>query len=316
MTYTTIHNRKFICSFILFGICGYFSGCSNDGSKPAILPDASNPVVATVNLQPIRQDRLLEELLPAYGGKMLEEIVHLEIVRQAAAERDVTLTQEQLAAEFNRLLEDMAPGKPRREQLALLNYLLESRRLTRQEFDMIVERQALLRQMIDPVVTITEQMIETEHDRQYGRKVMVRQIVAGSFRTIQNIKRQLDDGTSMVRLIQQYSEDQPSTSRDGLLGPFTRQDEAIPAPLRAAAFALNEPGSLSEPVRFYDEDNNEWWAILRLEKILPAEEVPLAQARDELIGMIQHRILNERMLELQRRLKKRAAVNITSPFAR
>jgi len=251
--------------------------------------------------------------MAGYGRRVLDEMVLLEMVRQYAAEQGAPVTAEDITSEFDSLVENLAPGKTRREQLALFNYMLQSRNLTRPEFDLIIERQALLRGLVDPNVIVTEQMLADEYERQHGRKVLVRQLVLSSFRSIQEAQKRLEDGEEFTQIIEQFSQDQPTLTRGGLLGPFSRTDEHIPEIVREFAFELSRPGQRSKTFRYFDEENLEWWCLLQLEKDYPPDHVPLAEVRGELEQIIRRQELTRRMLNLPQKLKSRAGINILEP---
>ena len=115
--------------------------------------------VARVNGQPIHRDTLRQALWKSYGRQLLDELVQLEMVRQHAEQKGITATAQHLGQEFNRLLEDMAPRQSRSRQLELLRYMLKSRGMARGQLDLILERQALLRLMVDQQVQITDEQI-------------------------------------------------------------------------------------------------------------------------------------------------------------
>ena len=292
------------------GLIG-LAGCTTTTPKnKKQLAPSQDTTVAVVNGQPIKRDRLLKTLLPAYGSKVLDQLVLLDVVRQEAARRGIIVMPDEVQAEFEKILNDMAPRKNRREQMALFNFMLKKRNITRVEFDILVERQACLRRLVDPNVTVTESMLEEEFERQYGRQVVVRQLVRSSFRDIQQAQQLLEAGAEFKMLVDRLSQDQPSLNRDGLIGPFSRVDEHIPEPVRQAAFALKSVGQHSPIVRFFDQADLEWWCLLQLEKDYPAEEVDKTQVNKELRQIIQRRVINRRTLELQRRLKKQASITL------
>ena len=306
-----IKARNNILSNLLI-VVSLLMGC---GTGPEItskrkLVRPEDPMVALVNGQGVKQSRLSEVLLNGYGRKVLDELVLLEVVRQAAAKKGLTVTPAEVQAEFEGILEDMAEGKSRREKTALLEYMLQSRHLSRAEFDLIVERQALLSRMVDPNVTITEQMLKEEYERQYGRKVLVREIVRSSFRSIQEPVKLLEAGADFKEMAEKFSEDQVSLARGGLVGPFSRADEHIPVKVREEAFKLNKIGQQSKVFSYYDGDNLQWWCVLQLEKDFPAVNVPIEEVKEKLRQIIQRRVRNQRTMGLLEKLRGQATVTI------
>ena len=297
------------------GVYLCLNGCTSSyNNNSSVSPDASDdPTVALIDGQPLRQSQLLKVLLGGYGRRVLDELVLLELVRRHGAQQGLTAGPEDIEAEFDSVLEDMAPGQARREQLALFNYMLDSRDLTRSEFDVIIEKRVLLRRLVDPEVIVSEQMLEDEHQRQHHRKVLVRQLVLSSFRSIQEAQRKLDKGADFAQLVEQLSQDQPTLTRDGLLGPLSPTDEEVPAKIREEAFAIKQQGQHSRIFRYYDDDNLEWWCILQLEKSFPPDNVKIEDVHDELKQTIIRRVITQRMLDLQHDLKSKATITILHP---
>jgi len=304
--------KKIFVVFSLFLVVIMW-GCAAEEPLPTNASPPEDPTIALVNGQPVSRSRLLAVMLPGYGPKILDDLVLLEIVRQQAAQQSIYPSDQQTSQELDLILEDMAPGKSRDDQLSLLNYLLNSRGVVRPVFDLIVQKQSLLRQMIDPNMTITEATLTEEYERQYGQKVAVRQLVVSSFRLVEIARQKIKNGESFARIIEQMSQDQPSLARGGLLGPFSQVDENIPQPLRRAAFQLKQPGRISEPIMIPDEKQDEWWYLLELVDIIPAQAPDLEQVRDQLIQTHRHRTINQRMLELQDKLKSQAHIQVLDP---
>jgi parvulin-like peptidyl-prolyl isomerase len=286
-------------------------------SVPEVLVQAKPSgeiIVAWINHTAIRRGDIVSVLLRGRGKRLLEELLVLEAVRQAAAKKNIRETDVFIAAEMNRILEDMAPGKPRREQLALLDYMLESRGLTRPEFDLIVERQALLRELVDPYVEVTEQRLRSEYERQHGRRVEVRQLVVSSIRKIEQVQTRLEAGENFATIVQEASEDEQTLLRGGLSGPISAADEEVPEPLRTAALGLQTVGQRSEPFQYRDITGRPWWCLIQLENVIPADDVSFESIRDELARSIQKREIRVRMGDLERLLRKNASVEITDPM--
>ena len=69
---------------------------------------------------------------------------------------------------------------------------------------------------------------------------------ANAEQKIQEIHQQLVDGADWETMVKQYSEDEPSVSKGGVLPPFGINK--MFDPFEDAAFALENPGDISEPV--------------------------------------------------------------------
>jgi len=294
-------------------------GCTELQVSPAtpnISPEeigTQEPPVARVNGQPVWRDTLQQALWKSYGRQLLDELVQLEMVRQRAEQDGIIATDQHLSQELNRLLEDMAPHQSRSRQLELLKYMLKSRGMARGQLDLILERQALLRQMVDQQVKITDEQINQQYQRTFGRKVTVRQLLVSSLRRMEEAKRLLSEAEKFEDVVAQFSEDQTSLADAGLVGPFSRVDPDIPIAIRQAAFTLEHVGQLSPVVEFRNAQNNPWWALLRLEELIPPDTRGLPEVRDQLIRDIRRQTIANRIAALQQTIQDEARVIILDP---
>ncbi len=92
-------------------------------------------------------------------------------------------------------------------------------------------------------------------------------------------------GLDFAAAAQQYSEG-PSAADGGQLGAFKKED--MVAPFAEKAFAM-EPGQVSQPVR-----TRFGWHLIKVEKVSPAAETPLAEVKEE----IREKIARDRARDL------------------
>ncbi len=273
--------------------------------------DIVTPIVAKVNGQVITRDQLLASLLPAYGREVLDELVLLEIVRQHAKSKGIAVTDDSAAKQYERMLKDIAPDKPRSQQEAMFEYMLKKRGVSRAVFDLILQRQGLLRQMVDTDVTVSQKMIADEYQRQHSKRIVVRQLVVSSFRAVEQAQKKLRAGQSFSKIVQDTSEDQTTLARGGLIGPFSIADNYINPEVRKTAFELKEIGQRSKIFSYKDKDGSQWWYMLQLERVTPSDNAVLTEVKNELIKIIKQRTIRQRMLDLQNELKAKASIIIT-----
>ena len=313
--------------YIILFLFAILMGCESPAPQPISVDQslaarqqddsAYDPIVARVNGEPIRKSEVAQILWQGRGRKVLNELIALETVRQRARRVPIAAWEDLTAQEWNLILQNMAPGKLRREQMALLEYMLQSRGITHAEFDLIVQRQALLRCMVDPNVVIDDKLIAQEYQRQHGRKVEVRVLQVSSLRLIEQAQKHLAAGESFAEVVGRMSEDEASLSRGGLWGPFTGNDEQVPAAWREAAFKLEKIGQRSEIVRYFDKTlDREWWCLMELTQVMPADKVEMLEFRDELKAILRERLIQDRMQQLQQELQFKAKVEIVDPTIR
>jgi peptidyl-prolyl cis-trans isomerase C len=102
------------------------------------------------------------------------------------------------------------------------------------------------------------------------------------------IQRALEEGVSFEELALEHSIDPSAQQNGGDLGFFGR-GQMVPE-FEEAAFALNEPGEISEPVR-----SNFGWHIILLEEKRPSSIMPFDDVMQEgVIQQLEQFLLNER----------------------
>ncbi len=287
------------------------AGCGSLFNKPAAVdPGPIIPRVALVNGREITQPELLQVLLPSYGPRALEEMILLEIITQHAQSKGIALTGRLADEEMSRILNEIAAGKPLHEQEALFKYMLKTRNVTAEVFDLIVKERALLRKCVNQEVEISEQALADEFERTHGEKLIVRQLAVSSIRDISTAQNRLENGDSFIDIVLEMSQDQPSLLRGGLLDPFSRTDEHIPSKVRQEAFKLTEIKQISAPFSTVDSERRGWRRILQLENVIPAENITIDSVRDKLTAVITKRTIYQRMLDLKKELKAKASVKI------
>ena len=269
---------------------------------------------ARVNGKEISTDRIVEVLLRGRGRGVLDNLISLELARQKTASEGITDFAGIRADQMDRLLEDMAPGKAENEKQALLEYLLKSRGLTRKEFELIIERQGLLRRLVEDQVQFDQSQLEKEFQHLYGRKVEIRQLIVSNLRCMNQALTRRDGGEDFVQIIREMSEDQRSLAKDGLTGLFSSADEQVPEVVRQTALKMEQISQMSEPIHYQDEMGRDWWCLFRLERIAPAEAVEFDQVRAELERSARERQINQRMLQLQQQLQQEASIEIINPI--
>ncbi|MBN1436730.1 MAG: peptidylprolyl isomerase [Sedimentisphaerales bacterium] len=300
-------------SMLFFAV---FSGCEQmNNTESAVSNSECDPVVAVVNGRELHRQMLLEVLLPSRGRAVLDNLILLELARDHARAQGVNFNDQMVRDELDRVLNDMAADQPELQRSELLNYMLASRGLSRNEFDVMLETRALLRSCVDHSVVITEQQLQQEYDIQYGRAVVVRIITMGNLREVEAVQRRVNAGESFANLVQQYSEDPVSLANNGLLGPFSRYDEQIDEPIRAAAFELTYIGQIS-PVVSHRQGSRQWWSLIELADAQDAQPVTLGQVSDELVEILRERTINQRMTILAQQLRDNAEVRIIDPLLR
>ncbi len=288
---------------------------SNQGSDE--LAEKDSPI-AMVNGRPIGRNRVVDLLLRSHGAGMLEQLIGLEVAEQAALQKGLNITESDLDFEFDlalrRLTDPLSALNPdpvdRPTAEDLLDSVLAQRNISREEFLVTLRRNACLRKIVQSEQVITEDQLRSEFRRRYGERVSVRHIQLGSPAEAGRVQDRLAAGEDFADLAGLYSANRASARKRGLLDPFSAADEEIPAPFRHAAFAL-QPGQVSDAIRV-----GEWYHLLMLEGLLPAEPRDFNDVRGELERDLRVRVSEAAMRELYDKLFRQATIDVRDPAFR
>jgi len=281
---------------------------------------SAEDTLATVNGRSISRTLLIDVLVRSHGASLLEQLIGLQAAWEAAADRDLTITDDDVRREFDRSLKRMAPAGPgapgaaapfdREAAERLLETVLAQRNMSRDEFDIVVRRNTYLRKIVSSEQALTEEQVRREYERTHGPRVQIRHIQTPTLAEIERVKERLRAGEDFGELAARYSANPATAQANGLLDPFSAGDEEIPSVLREAAFAL-KPGDLSAILRV-----GEWYHLIKVEKVFPADETPLEQTRDEVERSVRERMTEPAMYELFEKLFRSATIDIRDPVLR
>ncbi len=249
------------------------SGCHSESpsaAQPDIAPVVENPdneIVASVHGAVVTRGELMPVLVDGYGLNVLLALVQLDLARQAAAEQHLRVTDDDIQKERAITMDSLRKatqqmennGQPTTEpenltdlqEDQLLDQLLLQQRVSRAEFNVILEVNANLRKIAEPIVeaSLTDDRVRQQFNAMYGEKVLVRYIQCNNMMEIADIRRQLASGKSFEDVIRIWNTTHPGTPAGGELGPFSFQDLNYPSEIKQVAFEL-KPGEISDPVQY------------------------------------------------------------------
>ena len=279
---------------------------------------ASSTSLATINGRVISRERIVGLLLRSYGGQVLEQVIGLETAKQAAEGRGLVVTQKHVDAEYERALKRLsnplasvtpnAFDRPTAERL--LETVLIERNMSREVFDLIMRRNAHLRQLAVQNLVLSEDELRREFDRLHGRRIRVRHIQLATLAEITQMRERIQRGEELGALATRYSANAGSAARGGLLEPFSASDKGVPAAFLQAALAL-EPGQLSDAVRV-----GEWYHLIQLDEILPVDAAEFEQVRGAVEASLRDRKSDLAMPTLFEKLFEQATIEIHDPLLR
>lgn len=262
---------------------------------------------AVLEGEPIEWAALHDAMVEAAGAAALEEQTLDRLLNREAERRGINIESLNLQREEYALEDALAgvsdsPAARRR----LLQELRDRRGLGPTRYEALLRRTAIMRAIVKPRVEITPEMIDLAMDVRYGPKRRVRLITVASAPEAQAALTQIERGRPFGEVAARLSTD-ASAERGGDIEPFSVRDPSYPAAFREAAAAL-EPGEVSGPVALPSG-----FAIIKLEAVLPAQDVELATVRPLVLEDAraeQERIL---MTRLARRLIDEANLTIVDP---
>jgi parvulin-like peptidyl-prolyl isomerase len=258
---------------------------------------------------------VIDLLLRAQGVGILEQLVVLDSAERLAAEKILVVTKEDVDREYElalrRLTDPLASVNAgpfdRAAAERSLQAVLAQRNISQEEFLLGMRRHAYLRRIVESELAFSDEQLQEEFERSFGRRVKVRHIQLATPRQVSRVQERLASGEDFAAAARDYSANLISAEVGGLLEPFSAANEELPAAFREAAFAL-QPGEVSGAVRV-----GEWYHILKLVEVIPADDVDPEEVRGELEGKLRERLIEPGMQELYEQLFREAVIEIHDP---
>jgi parvulin-like peptidyl-prolyl isomerase len=211
---------------------------------------SADQVVARVNGNPITMRQLTQPLVEGYGLNILLNLVQLELAKQDAARKRITLSPHDIEVERDQTLSRLFQDADKADYDELFEQFLQQQRISKPEFDIVLTTNAYLRKIAEPQLKgmINEQNLQEAYRQMYGEKVQVRHIQCANMTEILEAKRMLAEGKPFEQVAQELSRNQHTAGLGGELPPFSRSAANFPQAFKDAAFAL-KVGEVSDPVQ-------------------------------------------------------------------
>lgn len=276
----------------------------------------SYPPIAMVNGEPLSRSLLVNRLIDSHGLAMLEQMILLAVARQRANAMGLKITPADVRAMHDEALKrlgtpvadpDARELSPRETQ-RLLDDFLAAKNVSRSEWDSRMEQKAYLRRIAEAEADktgITDEMLRSEYEQDYGEKVQIRHIQISSLAAAARVRALLAANKDFELIARQMSENELTAAQGGLTRPFTRKDPGVTPLLREAAFKL-KTGQISDAIR----DGN-LYHIIRVERRFPASDIGFENAdREALRRKLIVRLVQQREQDLEMELFQSAVVDI------
>ncbi len=322
---------------LLFGCAGP-SGGLPPPQPPGSAPRTPRPAVL-INDEPVAWEQLHAPLAEAAGGTVLEELVLDRLVAQEYRSQlnksPEDVTNETIADERQYLTDTIRrSGASRDQAVTLVDDLRKTRGLGNARFTGLLRRNAMMRELVAPNVTIDPDIVRQRFEVRFGVRYRARILTTATEADAANALHQLRAGQvqtwldalwtlrlspeareELVRanttahfaaLAAKVSTDE-SKGRGGEIEPISPADPAYSPALRAALVQL-EPGHVSGVLAL-----DPGFGIALLEETLPAAQTTLEEQRADIEDELRRR--QERLLmdTLARRLLQSARVVVMDP---
>ena len=261
------------------------SATTTSTAASSIAQEDGGTLVALVDGSAIGFDQLRTALIESTGQAILRDaVLDVRLAERLRAAR-IEITDEKIEAERALLLSTLSPDGAR--ALELLGEIRNRQGLGKQRFSALLRRNAGLRALIAPTITLDEEGMQNAFDMLHGPKRVARLAVLTSLADAEQFITAVNNGQTFSDLAVARSLHESAT-RGGLLAPITRRDPSYPESLRAAIFtaSINRIGA---PVF----DSGRFYLVQPIEEF-PADGVSMSASREECRAML--RLSRERLL--------------------
>ncbi len=300
-------------------------------TAPSFIPP--DEVIARVNGSPITMAELQTPLVQGYGLNILLRLVQLEIAKQFAAEKHVTITHQDIQTERSNTIEKMFEDSNTKLQDRIDNakaahddaeaarltqemeddnerafhQFLDQQHQTEADFDLVCETNAYLRKVAQPMVTgkLTDAQLREAFAAMYGETIQCRHIQCATLQEIQEAKRRLADGEPFAKVARELSRNEATRVNGGELPPFSRDMPGLPQAFKDAAFAL-KPGEVSDIVQ---ADGS--FHLILLEKRNPPKAVKFEDVKESIRKELHSRAIEVTIRQLRKQIQDHALAVLT-----
>jgi foldase protein PrsA len=267
-----------------------------------------------INGELITREVLAKECLEQFGAKVLESVINRTIIQQACAEKGVTVTDNEVTAEVNRISKKVSLPIDQWYKM-----ILAERGLTPMQYHRDVIWPLLaLRKLAGTKVDITDKMFKEAYYDNYGPRVKAKMIVVDNSRRGQELAEKLQaDPDKFEEFARDFSVEPNSKSLGGSIPPIRRYSGAHEE-LRNTAFRMKKEGEISPLIQVGPAA----YAILKYEgRTEPVDHNP-EDVKAELYEELHEREVQMLVAATFDELKKKARVDnyltgeTTSPIRR
>ncbi|MEH7494620.1 peptidylprolyl isomerase [Neobacillus niacini] len=229
-------------------------------------------VVAKVDGEAISKDELYDVMVEQYGAATVEQLIADKIVATEAKKEKVTITDEELNKEVDKLKESYG-GED------VFNQMLESNNTTLNVLKEDLKNYLTIRKLLEPQIEITDEELQTYFEENKdsfgeGERVKASHILVADEATANEIKQKLADGADFAELAREYSTDEGTKENGGELGFFAKGTMVTEFDDVAFTLPVNE---ISDPVK-----TEYGYHIIKVEEKKEAKEANFDDSKTEI----------------------------------
>jgi parvulin-like peptidyl-prolyl isomerase len=267
-----------------------------------------DPTVAIVGGIEIKRSEIVQPLLEGYGLNVLMNVAELELAKQEAATRHLTVTPQDITAENDRVLSALFKGASKDDYPQLMQQLLTQQRISQAEFDIFIQTNAYLHKIAEPIVQgeITEDKLQESFKAIYGETIVIRDIQLTNMEEVTEAKRRIASGESFQQVAKEMSRNTQTAPLGGEMPPFSRYS-GYPDEFKDVAFALKD-GEISDPVHVEG-----FYHLIQMVKHIPPKAVKYEDVKASLRADLTDRLMEARLKTMREQMVDRISATIKFP---
>ncbi|WHX98789.1 peptidylprolyl isomerase [Neobacillus sp. DY30] len=233
---------------------------------------SKDKAVAKINGDSISKDELYDVMVEQYGAATVEQLIADKIVTLEAKKKKVTVSDEELNTEVDKLKESYG-GED------VFDQMLASNGTSLDALKEDLKNYLTLRKLLIPQIEITDDELKTYFDENKdslgeAEQVRASHILVADEAAAKEIKQKLTDGADFVELAKEYSTDEGTKENGGELGFFERGTMVTEFEDVAFALPVNE---ISDPVK-----TDYGYHIIKVEEKKEAKEANFDDSKAEI----------------------------------
>jgi foldase protein PrsA len=242
---------------------------------------SKDKAIAKINGDAISKDELYDVMVEQYGAATVEQLIADKIVASEAKKQKITISDEELNKEVDKLKESYGDEE-------VFEQVLASNNTTVDVLKEDLKNYLTMRKLIEPQIEITDEELKTYFDENKdslgeAEQVKASHILVEDEASAKEIEQKLADGADFAELAKEYSTDEGSKENGGELGFFPRGTMVTEFEDVAFSLPINE---ISEPVK-----SDYGYHIIKVEEKKEAKEANF----DDSKAAIKETLIDEKM---------------------